>query len=97
MPAYISLVNWTEQGVKNAKDTLNRAKAAEEALVKMGGRKIGIWWTLGQYDLVYIFEAPDDVTATKFLVSLGMKGFTRTNTMRCFSEEEAASIMQGLP
>ncbi len=97
MSAYISLVNWTEQGVRKAKDTIKRAKDAETALTAMGGRKIGIWWTLGQYDLVYIFEAPDDETATRFLVSLGMLGNVRTNTMRCFSEEEAAKIVQGLP
>jgi uncharacterized protein with GYD domain len=97
MPAYITLFNWTDQGIRNAKDTVNRAKAVEQALQAIGGRKIGIWWTLGQYDGVFIFEAPDDETATRFLVATGMQGNVRTTTMRCFSEEEMERIVQGLP
>ena len=96
MSAYISLVNWTDQGVKNAKDSLARAKAIEGALSKIGGRKIGVWWALGEYDLVYIFEAPDDETASRFLVTVGMQGNVRTKTMRIFSEDEAASIFAGV-
>ncbi len=96
MSAYITLLNWTDQGVKNAKDSLARAAAAEQLLNKMGGRKIGIWWTLGEYDLVYIFEAPDDETATRYLVSVAQLGNVRTKTLRCFSEEEAGRIFMGL-
>jgi len=96
MPAYVSLINWTEQGARTAKETVNRAKAAEQSLQAVGGRKIGIWWTLGQYDIVFIFEAPDDETATRFLISSGMGGSIRTNTMRCFSEEEISRIVQGM-
>jgi uncharacterized protein with GYD domain len=97
MSAYIVLVNWTEQGAKTAKQSVERSRGVEKELAKIGGRKIGIWWTLGDYDLVFIFEAPDDESATRFLVSLGIQGNVRTKTMRCFSEEEAERIFAGLP
>jgi uncharacterized protein with GYD domain len=96
MPAYITLTNFTEQGIHNVKDTVNRARAFDEAIQKVGGRKIGIWWLLGQYDSLVIFEAPDDETATRVLLKTGMQGNVRTTTMRCFSEEEMEKIVQGL-
>jgi uncharacterized protein with GYD domain len=96
MPAYISLVNFTEQGARNAKDTVTRARAFEQALQSAGGRKIGIWWTLGQYDLVVIAEAPNDETITQLLLANGIKGNVRTNTLRAFSEDEMEKIVQGL-
>jgi len=96
MAAYISLVNFTDQGVRGAKDTVNRARAFEKALESVGGRKIGIWWTLGQYDLVIITEAPDDETITRLLLSTSMLGNVRTVTLRAFSEVEMEKIVQGL-
>jgi uncharacterized protein with GYD domain len=97
MPAYVSLINWTEQGVKNVRDALNRAKAVEQAIEKAGGRKIGVWWMMGQYDAVFIFEAPDDETASRLLLGAAMQGNVRSTTMRCFSEEEMARLIQGIP
>jgi uncharacterized protein with GYD domain len=97
MPAYVTLFNWTEQGIRNAKNTAKRAKAAQEAWQAAGGRFIGIWWTLGQFDGVVIHEAPDEKTAIQLLMSLGMQGNIRTTTLRAFGEEEIESIIQGLP
>ncbi|HEX9076742.1 MAG TPA: GYD domain-containing protein [Anaerolineae bacterium] len=97
MPAYISLVNLTEQGVHNAKGTVERAQAVKKAAEAAGGRVIGVWWTLGQYDLVLIAEAPNDETAARLLLTVAMQGNTRSTTMRAFSEEEMARIVQGLP
>ena len=96
MPAYVTLFNWTEQGIKNVKETTQRAQAARAAWEAAGGRFIGIWWTQGQYDGVVIHETPDDETATRLLMTLGMTGNVRTTTLRAFSEEEAERIIQGL-
>jgi uncharacterized protein with GYD domain len=96
MTAYISLVNFTEQGVRTVKDTVNRARAFEKALEAVGARKIGVWWTIGQYDLVLIAEAPDDQTVVRALLQLGMAGNVRTVSMRAFSEDEMQQIVSGL-
>ncbi len=97
MPAYITLTNFTDQGIRNVKATVERAQAVKKAAETAGGRVIGVWWTLGQYDVVLIFEAPDDETATRLLLATGMLGNVRTNSLRAFSEEEMARIVQGLP
>jgi uncharacterized protein with GYD domain len=96
MPAYVTFFNWTDQGIKTVKDTTKRAQAAKEAWEAVGGSVIGIWWTQGLYDGVFIHETPDDETATRLLMSLGMKGTVRTTTLRAFSEEETERIVQGL-
>ena len=96
MPAYITLYNWTEQGVRNVKDTAKRTQAAREAWEAAGGRFIGIWWTFGQYDGFVVHEAPDDATANRLLLATGMKGNIRTTTMRAFGEEEIAGILEEL-
>jgi uncharacterized protein with GYD domain len=96
MPAYVTLFNFTEQGIRTAKDTAKRAKAAQEAWEAAGGRFIGIWWLMGQYDGVVIHEAPDEKTAMRLLMSIGKLGNIRTTTLRAFGEEEIESIIQGL-
>ena len=97
MPAYISLNKWTDQGVRSAKDTVKRAEAVRQSAAAMGGRVIGVWWLMGQYDSVLIFEAPDDATAMQALIASGMQGNIRTSTMRAFSEDEMTRILAGLP
>ena len=96
MPAYLTLFNWTEQGVKKVKDTAKRAQAAREDWEAAGGRFIGVWWTFGQYDGFVVHEAPDDATANRLLVSTGMKGDIRTTTLRAFGEEEIEGILENL-
>lgn len=96
MPAYVSLFNFTEQGIRNVKESPARAKAAAKALEGMGGRFIGIWWLHGQYDGIVILEAPDDETVTKFAMATGIQGNIRTTTMRAFSEDEIAGIVGGV-
>jgi uncharacterized protein with GYD domain len=97
MPAYITLFNFTEKGLQGVKDTVTRFKAADQAAKAAGGRIIGVWWLLGQYDGMLIFEAPDDAAATAQLLASGMQGFVRTTTMRAFSEDEMQAIVGGLP
>ena len=97
MPTYISLVNFTDQGIRNVKSTVERAQAVKKAAEAAGGRVIGVWWTLGQHDIVLISESPDDETATRLLLATAMQGNVRTTTLRAFNEEEMARIVQGLP
>jgi len=97
MPAFITLSNFTDQGIRTVKDTVNRARAARQAIEAAGGRVIGIWWTLGQYDSFIIAEGPDDETVMRTLLAAGMQGNVRTTTLRAFSEEEMERIVQGLP
>ena len=93
---YASLDNFTDQGIRGARETTRRAKAFEQALESAGGWKIGLWWTLGQYDLVVISELSDDETAARLLLTTRMQGNVRTMTMRGFGEDEMEQIVQGL-
>ncbi len=96
MPAYISLVKWTDQGIRSVKESPKRAKAAREAAQKLGG-KMWLWYTMGKYDLVAVSEFPDDAAAQKFLYMLGSQGNVRTTTLKAWSEEEAAGLIGQLP
>ena len=97
MPTYISLINWTEQGVRDAKDTVDRASAAATAAESMGGKIKDIYWTVGPYDIVVVAEFPDDATGMAFLLALGAQGNVRTTTLRAFDRDEVAEILQKLP
>ena len=94
MPTYVTLFNWTEQGVRNVKDTAKRAQAVRQAWEAAGGRLIGIWWTFGQYDGVLIHETPDDETTNALLLTIAMQGNVRTTTLRAFGEEVIERILQ---
>jgi len=93
MPTYVALLNWTDQGVRNYKDTAKRADAFAAAAQKLGSEVVNIYWTVGQYDLVAIVEAPDDETATATLLQLGGVGNVRTTTLRAFGSEEMGRII----
>ncbi len=97
MPAYVSLFNFTDQGIRTVKDTLKRTEAVKQMAAASGGRVIGVWWLMGEYDGMIIFEGPDDETTMRNLVGNGMQGNIRTNTLRAFSEEEMARVIGGLP
>ena len=93
MAKYISLFNWTDQGIRSAKDTLNRANAARKAFKEAGAELIDIYWTLGQYDVVTVFEAPDNETAYRLLLGVGMQGNVRTLTMQAINEKEMVKVL----
>ncbi|SRR6266566_6795210 len=97
MVTYVSLVNWTEQGIKNVKDTVKRAEAAANSAEKVGGRITSMYWTQGSYDLVVTSEFPDEQAAQVFVLALGSLGYVRTQTLRAFSAAEMTSILQKLP
>lgn len=94
MPTFVSLVNWTEQGVKNFRDTPKRANAFRELVEKNGGRVISIYWTLGEYDIVAVTEAPDDETFTAVALTLGSLGNVRTTSLRAFDQDEIERIIE---
>jgi uncharacterized protein with GYD domain len=93
MATYVSLVNFTEQGVRNFKDTVDRSEAANQLAGQLGGSIKEIYWTLGPYDIVVISEAPDDETATAFALTLASQGNVRTTTMRGFGPDEVRGII----
>ena len=94
MARYITLMNWTDQGVKNFADTVDRADAARTALAAKGLEIKEIYWTVGSYDVVAIVEAGDDETAVASLLGLAAQGNLRTTTMRAFSGDEFRGIIK---
>jgi uncharacterized protein with GYD domain len=97
MPTFVTLINWTDQGVKNFRDTVDRYEAAQEALGQTGASFKDIYWTIGPYDIVGIVEAPDDETATAALLSVAGQGNVRTTSLRAFSASEMRSVIQKVP
>ena len=93
MPSFIMLANFTDQGVRAAKDTTKRYDAFKEMIQKSGVTINDIYWTLGHYDIVAICEAQDDETATAAFLSLGSAGNVRTQTLRAFSRDEMEAII----
>ena len=97
MPSYITLVKWTDQGIRNVKDAPKRADAFEAALKAAGGSLKGIYLVMGEYDLVVVSEAPNDETVTKLALSVAMHGNVRTVSMRAYDREEFRKIIASLP
>ncbi len=93
MAMYVSLLQFTDQGIRNVKDTTKRAEAAIAEAEKMGMKIIEEFWTMGAYDVVLLLDAPDDATMTAFALKLGSLGNVKTQTMRAFRREEMESIL----
>ncbi len=93
MPTYIALFRWTEQGIRNVKDTTKRAAKFNDAIKKAGGKVKDIYWTMGTYDGLIIFEASDDETATALMIAGGAQGNVRTETLRAFDERAMKKIL----
>ena len=96
MPTYITLFNWTDQGVRNVKDSPNRVRQAGERFQQLGVKLTSIYCTMGDYDFVGVLEAPDDQTLARALLTLGMGGNVRTKTLKAFTLEEFEQIAGGL-
>jgi len=93
MATFITTIKFTQQGIKGIDETTKRAAALKTAAKKMGVKVTDIYWTLGDYDGVLIFEAPDDETATTVLLHLGATGNVHTKTMRAFTAAEMDKIL----
>jgi uncharacterized protein with GYD domain len=96
MPIYVSLLNWTDQGIRNVRATLQRSKGAVEFAENYGVRIKAVYWTVGSYDSVVIAEAPDDMSFSTFMFEVGSRGSVRSNTLRAYSDEEMAEMMERL-
>src|SRR3954463_15346233 len=93
MATFVMLVSFTEQGVRNVKETTKRADAFKDMARKVGLTVKDLYWTLGPYDVVAIGEAPDDETATAAALSISALGHVRTQTLRAFSRDEMGAIL----
>jgi uncharacterized protein with GYD domain len=93
MATYIVLGNFTDQGIRNVKDSAKRAEAFKALAQKAGVKVKEVYWTLGQYDIATIVESPDEETATALGLSVGVLGNIRTQTLRAFTSEEMGRIL----
>lgn len=93
MATYIALFSWTEQGIRNVKDTVKRATMFTQTIKQSGGKVKDIYWTMGRYDGVIVFEAPDDETAEALMIGGGAQGNVRTETLRAFDERAMKKIL----
>jgi uncharacterized protein with GYD domain len=96
MSTYIMLANWTEQGAQKIKESPRRLDTAKKALADMGGEFKGFYMTMGDYDLVMIYDAPDDAVSARFTLVLGMLGSVRTRTLKAFPEAAYREIIASL-
>ena len=97
MTTYIWLGKWTDQGIRNVKETTKRAKSFREMSEKAGVKVREILWTMGRCDFVWVIDAPDDETVSRLTLGLGMLGNVTTETLKAFSAQEMDQILKGLP
>jgi uncharacterized protein with GYD domain len=93
MATYIVLASFTDQGVRTVKDTTKRADTVRETARKMGIETKSLYWTVGKYDVVATFEAPDDASMTALSLSIAGAGSVRTQTMRAFTKDEMNAVV----
>ena len=93
MATYVLLSKFTDQGIRNVKETTKRAEAFKETARKLGATIKDIYWTLGEYDVIATIEAPDAATVTAVGLSLGAAGNVRTQTLTAFSANEMGQIL----
>jgi uncharacterized protein with GYD domain len=93
MPTYVSLINWTDQGAKNFRESTKRAEDFTKLVKKNGGKVRELVWTVGEYDIVSVIEFPDDESGLAALLQVGSAGNIRTNTLRAFSAREMEGIV----
>ena len=96
MAHYISLMRWTTAGRAGLPAWRDRVEDGERLIEEAGGKLVGVWVTFGRYDVVEVFEAPDDETALEIVTKLGQAGGEDTETLRAFTREEAEEIIRKL-
>jgi uncharacterized protein with GYD domain len=96
MPTYIALANWTDRGAQQVKDSPKRLDMVRKTLKEMGGEFRSLYMTMGEYDLVFIYEAPDDAVAARFTLLLAQLGTVRTRTLKAFPVAAYREIIHSL-
>jgi len=97
MPTYVVLYKLTDQGIRNIKDAPQRIEEGIKAIEAVGGKVIGFYSVMGEYDYVGIGELPNDESAVTLALALGSQGNARTTTLKAFTKEEFAEIVKNLP
>src|ERR1700739_3427932 len=93
MDCYIGLIQFADQGIRNVKDTVKRGEAAIAEAKKMGMKIVEEFWTMGAYDAVVLFEAPDDETMSVFMLKIGSLGNVKSQTLRAFRRSEMEKLL----
>ena len=97
MPMYVTLIRYTEQGIKTFKDLPKRLEETRTAGEAAGAKLVAFYLTMGQYDAVVVTEAPDDETVATLALAAGGRGNVRTETLRAFTEDEAKKLAAAVP
>ena len=97
MPVYVTLLNWTDQGIRNVREAVQRVDSgAQVAEQKYGVRLREVFWTVGPYDYVVLWEAPDEQSMSAFMLELGSLGNVRSTTLRAYDRDEMGGILERL-
>jgi len=94
MNTYVSLINWTDEGIKNFRDTTQRAEDFSKLVENSGGRVRELLWTVGEYDVVCIADFPNDEAGVAALLQVGSAGHVRSRTLRAFDADEMREIVR---
>jgi uncharacterized protein with GYD domain len=96
MPIYVTLLNWTDQGIRNVKESPKRLDGVKKEMQKLGGEVKGFYMTQGAFDLMLILDVPNDEALAKFLLRTGSAGNVRTTTLKAYPEAEYRKIIESL-
>lgn len=97
MATYIGLLNYTQEGIANIKESPNRLDVAKKAAKALGAKIKDFYLVMSQYDMVITMEAPDDETVARFVLAIGSGGAIRTQSFRAFTEDEYRQVIASLP
>ena len=96
MPSYVMLANWTDQGVRSIDDLPKRIDQAKRLIADMGGQFNSLHMTMGAYDLIGIYDAPDDAVAVRFTLMIEKMGNLRTTSLKAFPEQVLREIVKSI-
>lgn len=97
MPTYITLWDFTQQGVETVEESPDRVEADREVFEEVGAELKDYFLTLGQYDVVYVVDAPDDEAYTQAVLSIAEEGTATSETLKAFPAEEYREVLAGIP